>query len=261
MRVDGARVIVTGSASGLGAALATESLDRGATAVALWDRDRQRLDQVASSLGSRAIPVYADLSDPLEVEQGLAATDSAMGTTDILIANAGVIQSTGLDSPTAEWDLSWQVHITSVMQMARALLPEMLEHRSGHIAITASSTAMTLNPKSIVYSVTKRAQHAMAEWLKARYIDSGVGFTTFLPGGISTPLHARMGLGDPHSRVSADEADTPQQAASLFLDGIEAGETTVYSKARTEMDLQKRAFDYDGWIGELANRFPEPRDS
>jgi NADP-dependent 3-hydroxy acid dehydrogenase YdfG len=225
--------------------------------VALWGRNSDPIGVVAERIGDRAVSVSADLTVRAEVARALAETSSALGHIDIFIANAGLINPTGVGASAAEWDESWRVHVTSVMQVVQSVLPSMLERGNGHIAVSASSASITLNPKSIVYSVTKRAQLAMMEWLVARYYGSGVKFSTFLPGGIDTPMHKRMQLGDPHSVISLREADTSAHAAAVFADGIEADQAVVYIKERTREDLRLRASDYEGWLEGLAQRFPD----
>jgi NAD(P)-dependent dehydrogenase (short-subunit alcohol dehydrogenase family) len=252
MHVAGSHVVVTGAASGLGAALALEAKRRGAGRIGLIDLDAENLGRVAAEVGATA--EVADLTDR-------AATDRAVdrlldgGIPDLVIANAGAIGHSDLAVDDSSWELGWQLHVMSNVWLFRRLVPLMMSRGGGHLACTASSASFAPNPKSVVYSVTKHAQLALAEWVACVCRNNGLGFTCFCPGGMRTPMLESMAGPDAYSQRAMEEAETPQQAARAFLDGIEADRFLVTTQPRTLDSMRSRATDAEAFIEESTSRF------
>ena len=252
MHIVGSHVVITGAASGLGAALAREAKRRGAGRIGLIDLDEENLDRIAAEVGGTA--EIADLTDR-------AATDRAVdrlldgGIPDLVIANAGAIGHSDLAVDDDAWDLSWRLHVMSNVWLFRRMIPLMISRGRGHLACTASSASFAPNPKSLVYSVTKRAQLALAEWVACECRTSGLDFTCFCPGAMSTPMLQRMAGPDPYSQRALAEAEVPEQAAIAFVDGIEAGRFLVTTQTRPLTALQNRAADPDAFIEESTSHF------
>ncbi len=188
----GRRVLVTGSSSGLGAALAIGLAERGAV-VGLCGRRADRLDAVLElvqqhSPDSRAWTV--DLAD-LDGIDGFAATVvSDLGGLDVLVNNAGI--------PKRRW--AWdhrpdevaevlRVNVESPIRLTQALLAE-LDRRDGHVVFIGSVAARLSPPNEAVYSASKAAVTAYAEGLR---VDLGVagsalGVHVVQPGVLATEL-------------------------------------------------------------------------
>ena len=106
----------------------------------------------------------------LATEAGVrAVVDAAMrqfGAIDIWIANAGTGQACDPFTDDATFTQMWSLHAMSQVWAARALLPQWLDRRIGHFVAVVSSNALTTNPVSMAYAMTKHAQLAAVEWLR-----------------------------------------------------------------------------------------------
>lgn len=252
MTLSGKSVVVTGAARGLGAALGAEVLARGAARVVLIDRS-EGVEETAAAIG--ALAVVADLSTREGVGAALTAARERVGDPDVYIGNAGVMGHDSLMADDSAWDLAWRLHVMTNVWAGQTLLPAMVERGSGHFALTASSAALSPNAKSAPYAVTKSAQLALAEWLAAQYRPQGVGVSCFCPGGMDTDMLRSMSLDDGYSAMTKAEADTPEEAARTFLDGIEGGEVLITTKQRSRDQLLLRGTDHEAWIRAAESRF------
>ncbi len=198
--------------------------------------------------------IEVDLTDRCAVDAALA-TVLEDGVPDIAIANAGAIVRSGLDATDDLWDFAWRLHVLSNVWIFSALMPHMLSRGSGHLACTASSAALAPNPKSVVYSVTKHAQLALAEWTACAAAAAGLGFTCFCPGGMRTAMLQGMSGEDEYSRRASAEAHTPDAAAAVFLDGIARGQFLVTTQARALAAMRERAADPQSWVAAQAEQF------
>ncbi|MEU4290900.1 SDR family oxidoreductase [Kribbella sp. NPDC026596] len=257
MNLTGKSVAITGAAGGLGSAIAREARRRGATELALLDVDETRLAEVADQVGG--FPIACDLGDEQEAAAALAQMESKVGLVDVYAANAGVNFFSDLTTAAAEWDRAWRTHVLSSAWAFRKLAPAMAARASGHLVITASTAAISLSPKSVAYTVTKAAQLALAEGVGATFRSRGVLVTCFCPGGIRTPMLDRMSDDGSHSRRAHEEAHTPEAAAAILLDGIEAGRALVTTQTRTRDDLAQRGADYEAWMADVVDRFASDR--
>jgi NADP-dependent 3-hydroxy acid dehydrogenase YdfG len=111
--------LVTGASSGIGAATARRLADEGA-AVALVARRRDRLDDLASMIGGRALVVEADVTDQAQAAAAVARTVAEFGRLDTLVNNAGVmLLGPALDSPTEEWDRMIALNVQGSLSLRR----------------------------------------------------------------------------------------------------------------------------------------------
>jgi short-subunit dehydrogenase len=209
--LDGKRVWVTGASSGIGAALATELVERGAV-VAVSARRKERLDEVAQG---RMAVVPLDVTDHDAV---LAAADdvrTAIGDIDIAVLNAGTWSQTKV----AEWDADAfrtqvETNLLGTSACLAALLPRMVERRSGTIAIVASVAGYRGLPGSEGYGATKAALINLAESLRADLAPVGVTVQCVSPGFVRTELTERNRFPMPFI-IDADDA------ATAIADGLE----------------------------------------
>ncbi|MHB8219513.1 MAG: SDR family NAD(P)-dependent oxidoreductase [Acidimicrobiales bacterium] len=190
------RVLVTGASSGIGAGLAEEFARRGAV-VGICARRRDRLDQVlercrAHSPGS--VKWVADLSDPAAVDRLAAAAVDELGQVDILVNNAGIPlrrHVTRLDPATVASVMD--INFVSPVRLTLALLPHMLERRSGRV-INVSSVAATLSsPGEAAYDASKAALTAFSEAMAIDLWGTGVKVLVVYPGLVDTELITKPG--------------------------------------------------------------------
>jgi NAD(P)-dependent dehydrogenase (short-subunit alcohol dehydrogenase family) len=242
-------VVVTGAGQGLGESLARAARSRGAGCVVVADLDAARAEIVAREVDGLAIA--ADLSLESGVTSIVEATEKAVGPIDVWIANAGIGEISDPFTDDAVFDRMWRLHVMSQVWAARALVPGWLERGSGHFAAVASSNALTSNPVSMGYAATKHAQLAAVEWLGMTYGARGISTTAFCPKGMLTPLLLEIAKTDAYGKTALVGALTPAEAASVFLDAIEADQTIAHTYAPVLDDARLRVDDHDAYLQRL----------
>lgn len=187
-------VLITGASSGIGRALAAEFGRRGAS-VALLARREEELLKVAGEVeraGGRALVLPADVRDADEVGAAVARAVELWGRVDVLVANAGisaVLPASELNAKEAGDIIA--VNVVGAINSVAAVIPSMVERRSGHLVAISSLASYRGLPKSSAYSASKAAMSTLFESLRVDLRKSGVYVTTVHPGFIRTPLTAR----------------------------------------------------------------------
>ena len=140
------RVLITGGASGIGAATAARFLQEGSV-VCVLDRDPQARSKVTEELTELAGAIDADVSDLKQVQQGFAEAVKLMGGVDVLINNAGIsIRHNFLDITPEEWQKVMAVNLTGVFYVAQTAARHMMVRGSGVILQTASTNGLVGQP-------------------------------------------------------------------------------------------------------------------
>jgi NAD(P)-dependent dehydrogenase (short-subunit alcohol dehydrogenase family) len=227
---DGVRLLVTGGASGIGHAVATAALARGA-AVAVLD-----LDPTARPPGSSGH--RADVADDASVAAAVEAAAGAMGGIDVLVNNAGIgAQGTIETNPMEEWRRVFEVNVFGMVRVSRAALPHLRRSASAAIVNTCSVAATAGLPDRVLYSATKGAVQSLTLAMAADHLHEGVRVNCVNPGTADTPWIGRLldQAADPAAERAALEARQPSgrlvtadevAAAILYLGSRAAGATT-----------------------------------
>lgn len=186
--------VITGGAGGLGREVGLR-LARAGAKVALWDLDKERLDETVEDLrkkGGEVRGYVLDASDRTEVFKAAERVRSDFGEVDILDNNAGVILPGELAEISEDAvHTTIDVNLKSYVWCAQAFLPGMIERGSGHIVMTASAAGMTGVPKLAAYSASKHGVVGLAESLRLELRAAGVkgvGLTIVCPSYISTGM-------------------------------------------------------------------------
>ena len=186
-------VLVTGASSGIGRALAVELGRRGAH-VAVLARRAELLFDVAGEVeraGGQSLALTADVRNAVEVEKAVARVCELWGRIDVLVANAGMSTTTAATSLRAsEANDVICVNVMGVINCVAAVLPGMLERKSGHLVAISSLAAYRGMPNSGAYSASKAAVSTFFESLRVDLRKSGLVVTTVHPGFIRTPMTA-----------------------------------------------------------------------
>jgi short-subunit dehydrogenase len=217
LRLDGARVWVTGASSGIGAALARELADRGAS-VAISARSADKLAEVA---GGRMHVEPVDVTDRAATVAAAAAVREALGGLDVAVLNAGTWSRFRVD----EWDSDvFADHIrTNLMGTVHTLegvVPTMLAEGRGRIVGVASVAGYRGLPGSEAYGASKAALLNLLEALRGALAPRGVVVQTVSPGFVKTPMTDRNTFPMPFL-IPADAA------ARTIADGIEKGKAEI----------------------------------
>lgn len=232
---DGRKALVTGGASGIGAAIAAR-LTAGGAKVAVLDVN---IDQLPDGL----IGVRADVTDDDSVRAAVASAVDQLGGLDIVINNAGIGAQGGVeDNDDAEWHRVLDVNVVGMVRVTRAALPALRQSDAAAIVNTSSIAATAGLPQRALYSASKGAVLSLTQAMAADLIAEGIRVNAVNPGTADTPWVGRLldKAPDPAAERAALEARQPHgrlvaadevAQAVCYLASPEAGSTTGTSIA------------------------------
>jgi ribitol 2-dehydrogenase len=187
-QLQGKVAAITGAASGIGLACAKALLDLGAKVV-LIDRDEDRLNQICAELGPNAIPVVVDLLDTGSVSRMLPQILDKADGLDIFHANAGAyIGGQVLEGDPDAWDRMLNLNVNAVFRTIHAVLPHMVQQRSGDIIVTSSVAGVIPVVWEPIYTASKHAVQAFVHSTRRQLSQHGVRIGAVLPGPVVTAL-------------------------------------------------------------------------
>jgi all-trans-retinol dehydrogenase (NAD+) len=193
--LNGAIVLITGAAMGMGLLYARRAVAEGATVV-LWDVNAAALDDVAAELGESAHPYVVDLADPHDIVRVAELVRTEIGDPVVLINNAGMVRGKLFvdHEHDADIDLTMRVNALAPMHVTREFLPAMLEQRGEcRIVNIASAAGLLANPRMSVYAASKWAVVGWSDSLRLELAHGGsphVTVTTVCPSFITTGMFA-----------------------------------------------------------------------
>ncbi len=246
MNIDGAVVIVTGSATGLGAAVAQRLASKGAKVVINYTKSESEARATVAAcekLGAETLLCRADVSDDDDCRRMVSEAAEKWGRVDGLVNNAAqskIATHADLDALSADDFLSiFAVNVVGPFQMVRAVTPHMKRQGKGAIVNISSLSAMTGSGSSIAYAVSKGALNTMTLSL-ARALAPEIRVNAVCPGVMQTRWW-REGLGEERytafieqyaSRTPLKSAGTPEAVADpvvWLLEGADhvTGETLL----------------------------------
>ena len=201
--------LVTGGASGIGAALGAE-LARSGAVVVLADRQRELAERVASELrarGGRAEAAEIDVRELASIERVVAATLARHGRIDLCFNNAGIAVGGEVDSYVQrDWDDVIDVNLRGVAYGIQAVYPVMIRQGSGHIVNTASLAGLVSAPAEGSYGATKHAVVGLSKTLRIEARRHGVRVSVLCPGVVRTPILTGGAFGRLNLHGVTDEA-------------------------------------------------------
>ncbi|MBZ9763114.1 SDR family oxidoreductase [Mesorhizobium sp. CA8] len=179
---------VTGAASGIGLECARAMLAAGARVV-LVDRAEDRLKEVVAELGDGAIPLVVDLTNPASVATMMPGILDKAGQLDIFHANAGsYVGGEILNGDPDAWDRMLNLNINSVFRSVHAVLPHMVERKTGDIIVTSSIAGLVPVVWEPVYTASKHAIQAFVHTLRRQVAKHGLRVGAVAPGPVVTAL-------------------------------------------------------------------------
>jgi NAD(P)-dependent dehydrogenase (short-subunit alcohol dehydrogenase family) len=182
-------VIVTGAWRGLGRAAAERFHQRGA-AVAVNVRDRPRADELAKSIGERALAVPGDIAAPSVAEEVVRMTVGRFGRIDVLVNNAALACSTRFDDLTPdEWRAALEINLTAPFLLIKAALPTMRAQGYGRIVNISSSAGRTVSTLGGAhYTASKAGLLGLTRAAAKELGPFGITVNAVCPGMIDTEL-------------------------------------------------------------------------
>jgi NAD(P)-dependent dehydrogenase (short-subunit alcohol dehydrogenase family) len=183
-------VLVTGAAGGIGTATSRALVARGHRVV-LVDVERAGIDSLAAEFGPNALAVAADVVDLDAMENAVAATVSAFGRLDVVLANAGIeILGPVVSMPAADVERVIEVDLLGVWRTVRASLPEIIRNR-GYVAVVTSISGVTPGPFNAAYNAAKAGVIAFARTLRLELRPDGAAVGIIYFGYVDTETARR----------------------------------------------------------------------
>ena len=227
----GAHALVTGGGTGIGAAIATRLAEAGAR-VTVVGRRPELLQEVADGL-STAQAVPFDVTDEEEIETGLATATEEFGPINILVNNAGAVESAPFEHTTLDtWRAMLEVNLTGVFLMSRVVLPAMVERRWGRIVSIASTAGLKGYAYVAAYCAAKHGVIGLTRSLALEVAQKGVTVNAVCPGYTETDLLADS-IADITEKTGVSEDEAQAQLAESnpqgrFVSPEEVAEVTAW---------------------------------
>lgn len=250
-----ARIVITGAAGGIGAALGRRFHADGATVVLADVKDeslRAVVDELNRRRESSAFALVADVASEDGNRSLVEESRELLGGIDLFFANAGVglgsfVETTSED----EWSRSFDVNVHAHRWAVKYLLPDWLARGSGYFCSTASAAGLLAQIGSGPYSVTKHAAVAFAEWLSITYGDRGVRVSCLCPQGVNTDMLTGGDLGARGAgdvvRAAGDVLE-PDEVAEVVARAVVDERFLILPHAQVADFEVKKVADRDRWL-------------
>jgi NAD(P)-dependent dehydrogenase (short-subunit alcohol dehydrogenase family) len=216
MTLAGTVAIVTGAGSGIGRGIALVLAREGADLV-LTDLDEARVQEVAEEVGGTAL--QHDVTSWESCEGVVARTLELKGGVDVLVNNAGVSRSVPFQElDEAEWDRVNDVNAKGTFLCCRAVVPHMIERRSGRIVNVSSMAGKEALPLFIHYCASKFAVIGLTQGLAKELAPYDINVNAVCPGVVRTPLWEPL-----LDQLAESKGISRDEAWQEFVDGIPLG--------------------------------------
>jgi NAD(P)-dependent dehydrogenase (short-subunit alcohol dehydrogenase family) len=211
--------VITGGASGIGAATAARFLEEGSR-VCVLDRDAKACEHIRHELPQLGEAIIADVSDLMQVEAAFAEAIRLMDGVDVLVNNAGIsIRHKFLDITPEEWERVMAVNLTGVFYVAQTAARHMWERGSGVILQTASTNGVMGYPYYADYNASKAGVIELTRSM-ALELAPKVRVCAVAPGYVLTPMqraeYSEAMLQEVNQKIPLRRHATPEEIAGLF---------------------------------------------
>ena len=235
-------IVITGGASGIGAAMARRFALEGAKKIICADRDLAGAQAVADEVGGVAIKTDVSLTE--DISQLIETVESDIGPIDLFVSNAGIIAGGGVEVGDDDWQNIWDINVMAHIRVARILVPKMLARGGGYLLNTASAAGLLAQIGSAPYSVTKHAAVSFAEWLKITHGAEGLGVSVLCPQGVDTPMIA----GADTSTVAKDGIISAEEVADICVAAIGDERFLILPQPKVGEYLAQKGADPERWL-------------
>ncbi|HKT72231.1 MAG TPA: SDR family oxidoreductase [Steroidobacteraceae bacterium] len=271
----GVRAVVTGGASGIGAAIA-RALSASGARVAIADVADSRTAELAASIGPNARAYHCDVTDRGDLEALAGAVTAVFGGVDLVFVNAGAAVQSSLpemDPREFDWliDLNLRGAFNTIQAFADVLIAQARIGRRPRFILTGSENSVGLPKLGVLtaYTATKHAILGMADGLRRDLADQGVGVSVLCPGAVNTrlwdarstrqdryggPAHVPDDVAETLTKGFASFGQDPDVTARLCLDGIAEDEFLIVTHPEIRTLAQKRNLEIEVALDRLDAR-------
>lgn len=208
---------ITGAASGIGLECARSLLAAGAKVV-LVDRAENRLQELCAELGDNAVAVVTDLLVPASVSRMMPEILEKTGRLDIFHANAGAYVGGEIASGDPDqWDRVLNLNINAVFRTIHAVLPHMIERKSGDIVVTSSVAGFVPVVWEPIYTASKFAVQAFVHTVRRQVLKHGIRIGAVAPGPVVTALLNDWPKAKMDEALAAGNLMEPKEVADAVL--------------------------------------------
>jgi NAD(P)-dependent dehydrogenase (short-subunit alcohol dehydrogenase family) len=241
-------VVVTGAASGIGAALCRRFQLEGARAVVVADLDGDGARQVAEEIGG--LGLQTDVAVEADIVRLVQETENQCGPIDLFCSNAGVAYAdepggTAASCSNENWQKAWGINVMAHVYAARAVLPGMINRGAGYMLNTVSAAGLLNQIGSAPYSTTKHAAIGFAESLAITHGDDGIKVSVICPQAVATPMLGDFDDGGPQG---VDGIITPEDVADSVIEGLARESFLILPHEEVRLYMQRKISDYDRWL-------------
>lgn len=227
-------ILLTGASSGIGEALAYE-LSKGGAKLILSARRKTELERVKANCPhpDQVTILPLDLADGATIQPKANEAEAIHGQIDILINCGGISQRDKVINTSMEVDRKlMEINYFGSVALTKALLPKMVERKSGHQVIITSATGIISTPFRSSYAASKHALHGFYDALRAEHHADGLKISIVLPGYIRTKISFNALMGDGSKQNTMDDAQengiSPEACAQKIVKAIVGDKEEVY---------------------------------
>ncbi len=193
MKLEGKKALITGGSTGIGKEVALLFAKEGADVVITYlvnpEEAQAICDEIKEKYGRKAVAVHTDVSVEDDVKALVKKTMEELGTIDILVTSAGILQRIGMDKMTTQdWLRMVDVNLNGTFYCIHEVLPIMQAKKSGRIITISSQLGQKGGPELPHYAATKGAIIALTKSLARAYSTQGININSVAPGPIMTSM-------------------------------------------------------------------------
>ena len=244
--LDGLVAVVTGGASGIGFATASELRARGARVAVL--------DRAIDTVPEATLGVECDVTVRDSVDAAIARVGSELGGIDILVNNVGVSSvGTVEDATDEEWARVLDINVVSMARVTSAALPWLRRSRAASVVNLSSVAALNGLPQRAVYSATKGAVMSLTFAMATDYVAEGIRVNCVRPATVATAFVERMLQNFPDPVAERAALDS-RQATGRMVTPQEVADAIAFLASPRSGSITGSALDVDGGMNHLRPR-------
>lgn len=239
---------ITGASSGIGEAVTYAFAKEGAHVI-ISARREDELERVKAKCPdqSKVTVVKLDIEEYKLIQGKVKPVIEKFGRIDVLFNNAGISQrATANDTSLEVYERIMNINFMGTVAMTKAVLPFMLQQKSGHIAVISSLTGKFSTALRTGYSASKHALHGFFDGLRSEVYESNIQVTIICPGFVKTTIsnNALKGDGIPQNKMDDAIANglEPTYVAEKILSGMKKGKEEIYVAGKEMMGVYLKRF-------------------